>query len=71
MTLFRCLAAALLLASCGSAPRRTQAPLVAGTPRADAANAVLFRAMSLVGTLMPAIYASRIDPMSLIQRGGA
>ena len=28
-------------------------------------------AMALVGTLMPAIYASRIDPMSLIQRGGA
>jgi cell wall-associated NlpC family hydrolase len=50
LTLALACAAALLLASCGSAPRRTQAPLVAGTPRADAANAVLFRAMSLVGT---------------------
>ena len=28
-------------------------------------------AMALVGTLLPAVYASRIDPMSLIQRGGA
>jgi cell wall-associated NlpC family hydrolase len=49
----RCLALALLtclLGACGSAPRRTEAPLLAGTPRADAANAVLFRAMSLVGT---------------------
>lgn len=27
--------------------------------------------MALVGTLLPAVYASRIDPMSLIQRGGA
>lgn len=27
--------------------------------------------MALFGTLLPAIYASRIDPMSLIQRGGA
>lgn len=27
--------------------------------------------MALIGTLLPAIYASRIDPMSLIQRGGA
>jgi ABC-type antimicrobial peptide transport system permease subunit len=27
--------------------------------------------MALVGTLLPAIYAARIDPMSLIQRGGA
>lgn len=27
--------------------------------------------MALIGTLMPAIYASRIDPMSLIQKGGA
>ena len=27
--------------------------------------------MAFIGTLMPAIYASRIDPMSLIQKGGA
>lgn len=27
--------------------------------------------MALLGTLLPAIYAARIDPMSLIQRGGA
>ena len=27
--------------------------------------------MALMGTLLPAIYASRIDPMSLIQRGSA
>ncbi|MGA9045862.1 ABC transporter permease [Sulfuricurvum sp.] len=27
--------------------------------------------MALIGTFLPAIYASRIDPMSLIQRGGA
>lgn len=27
--------------------------------------------MALVGTLLPAVYASRVDPMSLIQRGGA
>ena len=40
----------LLLAACGSAPRRAEPPLVAGTPRADAANAVLFRAIALVGT---------------------
>lgn len=42
--------AVLLLAACGGSPHRADAPLVAGTPRADAANAVLFRAMSLVGT---------------------
>lgn len=40
----------LLLAACGSAPRRSEPPLLAGTPRADAANAVLFRAIALVGT---------------------
>ena len=40
---------ASLLAACGSAPRRAP-PLVAGTPRANAANAVLFRAIALVGT---------------------
>lgn len=40
----------LLLAACGSAPRRAEPPLVAGTPRAGAANAVLFRAIALVGT---------------------
>lgn len=38
-----------LLAACGSLGHR-QEPLVAGTPRADAANAVLFRAIALVGT---------------------
>ena len=27
--------------------------------------------MALAGTFLPAVYASRIDPMSLIQRGGA
>jgi cell wall-associated NlpC family hydrolase len=42
---------ALLLAACGGGTRhRADPPLAAGTPRADAANAVLFRAMSLVGT---------------------
>lgn len=41
---------AILLAACGGAPRRSQPPLIAGTPRADAANAVLFRAIALVGT---------------------
>ena len=40
----------LLLASCGSLPHRRETPLIAGTPRADAANAVLFRAIALVGT---------------------
>jgi cell wall-associated NlpC family hydrolase len=39
-----------LLAGCSSAPHRSEPPLVAGTPRADAANAVLFRAIALVGT---------------------
>jgi cell wall-associated NlpC family hydrolase len=43
-------ALALLLTACGTAPRRAQLSLVAGTPRADAANAVLFRAIALVGT---------------------
>lgn len=42
-------ALACLLAACGSTPRRAPPP-VAGTPRADAANAVLFRAIALVGT---------------------
>ena len=54
MTSIRCLAvalaAAVLLTACGSAPRRPEPPLLAGTPRADAANAVLFRAIALVGT---------------------
>jgi cell wall-associated NlpC family hydrolase len=40
----------ILLAACGSLPHRQQPPLIAGTPRADAANAVLFRAIALVGT---------------------
>jgi cell wall-associated NlpC family hydrolase len=43
-------ASALALAACGSAPTRREPPIVAGTPRADAANAVLFRAIALVGT---------------------
>lgn len=45
-----CLAAAILLTACGSLPHRSEPPLLAGTPRADAANAVLFRAIALVGT---------------------
>ena len=40
----------LLLAACGSVPHRNEPPLIAGSPRADAANAVLFRAIALVGT---------------------
>jgi cell wall-associated NlpC family hydrolase len=40
----------ILLAACGSLPHRNEPPLHAGTPRADAANAVLFRAIALVGT---------------------
>ncbi|MEO7431456.1 MAG: C40 family peptidase [Dokdonella sp.] len=31
-------------------PQRAQKPMIAGTPRANAANAVLFRAIALVGT---------------------
>ena len=54
MTTTRCLAAistlCLLLAACGSVPHRNEPPLIAGSPRADAANAVLFRAIALVGT---------------------
>jgi cell wall-associated NlpC family hydrolase len=42
--------ATLLLGGCGSHPPRSEPPLQAGTPRADAANAVLFRAIALVGT---------------------
>ena len=38
------------LAACSSHPHRSEVPLEAGTPRADAANAVLFRAIALVGT---------------------
>ncbi|MFI4969489.1 MAG: C40 family peptidase [Lysobacterales bacterium] len=38
------------MAACGSIPHRAEPPLQAGTPRADAANAVLFRAIALVGT---------------------
>ena len=41
---------AALLAACGSVSRRIAAPpMVAGSVRADAANAVLFRAIALVG----------------------
>jgi cell wall-associated NlpC family hydrolase len=39
-----------LLGGCSSHFHRTEPPLEAGTPRADAANAVLFRAIALVGT---------------------
>lgn len=48
--------ATALLAACGSTPRRGDSPpprsepLLVGTPRANAANAVLFRAIALVGT---------------------
>ncbi|HVT33902.1 MAG TPA: NlpC/P60 family protein [Rhodanobacteraceae bacterium] len=37
------------LAACTSHPRRAEPPITPGTPRADAANAVLFRAIALVG----------------------
>ena len=40
----------ILLAACGGVPHRNEPPLIAGSPRADAANAVLFRAIALVGT---------------------
>lgn len=40
----------MLLNACGTAPRREQPPPLAGTARAGAANAVLFRAIALVGT---------------------
>jgi cell wall-associated NlpC family hydrolase len=40
----------LLLTACGALPQRAQKPMMAGTPRANAANAVLFRAIALVGT---------------------
>lgn len=43
-------ALALALTACSALPHRKQPPLVAGTPRANAANAVLFRAIALVGT---------------------
>jgi cell wall-associated NlpC family hydrolase len=39
----------ILLAGCVSHLHRPAPPLEAGTPRADAANAVLFRAIALVG----------------------
>jgi hypothetical protein len=39
-----------LLAGCSSRPYRAEPPPQVGTPRADAANAVLFRAIALVGT---------------------
>lgn len=46
-----CLAlVAALTAACHGPAVRESPPLVPGTPRAEAANAVLFRAMSLVGT---------------------
>jgi cell wall-associated NlpC family hydrolase len=44
------LALIALLAGCSGHFHRTEPPLEAGTPRADAANAVLFRAIALVGT---------------------
>jgi cell wall-associated NlpC family hydrolase len=37
------------LAACSSQPRRAEPSIAVGTPRADAANAVLFRAIALVG----------------------
>ncbi len=40
----------VVLAGCASEPRRAEPSPEAGTPRADAANAVLFRAIALVGT---------------------
>lgn len=43
-------ALSIALAACGGLPQRAQHPLIAGTPRANAANAVLFRAIALVGT---------------------
>lgn len=52
MTLLRALLASFLialLAGCATAPRR-EAPLLAGSARAEAANAILFRAIALVGT---------------------
>jgi cell wall-associated NlpC family hydrolase len=39
-----------LLGACSSHPHRTEPSIQPGTPRADAANAVLFRAIALVGT---------------------
>jgi len=39
-----------LLAGCSSAPHRSEPPLVAGTPRADAANAVPVQAQYAIGT---------------------
>lgn len=39
-----------LLTGCFGTSHRPEPPLAAGTPRADAANAVLFRAIALVGT---------------------
>jgi cell wall-associated NlpC family hydrolase len=44
------LALIALIAGCSSPFHRAEPPLEAGTPRADAANAVLFRAIALVGT---------------------
>ena len=44
------LALVAFLAGCATEPRRSEPPLQAGTSRADAANAVLFRAIALVGT---------------------
>ena len=55
LSLFAACALPLWLGACSSTPARHAAPLVAAPPvagsaRVDAANAVLFRAMSLVGT---------------------
>ena len=41
---------ALPLAACSTAPRRASKPAPVATERTDAANAVLFRAIALVGT---------------------
>lgn len=43
------LSLSLVLGACASAPHSVSPPLVAGSARADAANAVLFRAIALVG----------------------
>ena len=44
------LASIALFAGCSHLPHRAEPPLQAGTPRANSANAVLFRAIALVGT---------------------
>ena len=50
-----------LLAACGSLPHRSEPPLIAGSPRADAANAVLFRAIALVQARVDRDWWRRLD----------